>query len=94
MREHTPDHEEVTMMLKGYGLTLAKFTYGMPDHPDVLQELSLQQFDLAPNFPWLHGFISFWRTTLVGPLRHVAYTHHRLIGPNEWRSVKGEFLVN
>lgn len=85
---------ELELMLEGYGLTTARFHYGMPDHPSILQIFVWQAYDLAPKFPRLHGFIDFWRETLDGPLRSVEYTHQRLIAPSEWRSVKGEIAFH
>jgi uncharacterized protein Usg len=33
----------------------------------------------------------FRRTNLDGDLHSVRFSHKRLIGPNEWRKVDGEF---
>ena len=40
------------------------------------------------------GFIEFWKAKLDGPLHSVSYTHKRLIAPNEWRNVNGEFVLH
>lgn len=88
------DFSEMELMLKGYGLTTAKIFYHMPDHPHLLQQFIWQEYDLAPKFPILHGFIDFWKEKLEGPLHSVSYTHQRLIAPNEWRNVNGEFVLN
>lgn len=88
------DTQEIELMLKGYGLTTAEFLYHMPDHPHVLQTFLWQHYDLAPRFPALHNFIDFWRTRLEGPLHSVKYSHKRLIAPNEWRNVNGEFVLH
>ncbi|MEO9336325.1 usg protein [Mesorhizobium sp. SB112] len=88
------DFSEMELMLKGYGLTTAKIFYHMPDHPHLLQQFIWQEYDLAPKFPILHGFIDFWKEKLEGPLHSVCYTHQRLIAPNEWRNVNGEFVLN
>jgi uncharacterized protein Usg len=85
---------ETDLMLKGYGLTTAKILYRYPDHPHLLQTYVWQDYDIAPRFPVLIGFIEFWRSKLEGPLHSVIYTHRRLIAPNEWRKVDGEFLLN
>ena len=45
----------------GYGLTTARILYRMPDHPSVLQEFIWQTYDLAPEFPELTRFVTFWR---------------------------------
>ena len=88
------DHTEMELMLKGYGITTAQILYHMPDHPHVLQTFIWQQYDLAPKFPVLLRFIDFWTSKLEGPLHSVMYTHKRLIAPNEWRNVSGEFVLH
>ncbi|HEV7416055.1 usg protein [Tianweitania sediminis] len=85
---------ELEMMLRGYGLTTANILYHMPDHPHMLQTYIWQDYDLAPRFPVLMQFIEFWKEKLDGPLHSVSYSHHRLIGPNEWRKVDGEFVLH
>lgn len=90
MREPT----EMELMLGGYGLTTANFLYHFPDHPHLLQSFVWQQYDVAPKFPKLYGFIEFWNKKLDGPLHSVQYTHRRLIAPGEWRSVNGEFVLH
>jgi len=88
------DVSELELMLKGYGLTTAQFLYHMPDHPHLLQSFVWQDYDVAPEFPGLFGFIHFWETKLDGPLHSVRYTHRRLVAPNEWRNVGGEFILH
>jgi uncharacterized protein Usg len=78
----------------GYGLTTARILYRMPDHPSVLQEFIWQTYDLAPEFPELSRFVTFWKEKIEGPLHSVTYAHQRLIGPNEWRRVDGEFRLH
>jgi len=85
---------EMEWMLKGYGLTTAQLFYRLPDHPDFLQTYVWQDYDLAPRFPVLTKFIDFWRRQLDGPLHSIQYTHRKLIAPNEWRNVKGEFVLH
>lgn len=85
---------DIELMLKGYGITTAKFLYHLPDHPHVLQTFIWQLYDIAPEFPELNRFIDFWRGTLDGPLHSVTYTHRRLIAPSEWQNVTGEFVVH
>ena len=88
------NHAETELMLKGYGLTTARILYRFPDHPHLLQTYVWQDYDLAPKFPVLVGFIEFWKAKLEGPLHSVAVSHHRLIAPGEWRKVDGEFLFH
>ncbi|WP_442581334.1 usg protein [Mesorhizobium sp. ASY16-5R] len=85
---------ELELMLQGYGLTTAKILYHYPDHPHLLQTFVWQDFDLAPKFPVLFKFLDFWQEKLEGPLHSVAYTHRRLIAPNEWRKVDGEIVLH
>lgn len=80
--------------IKGYGLTTAQIFYRLPDHPSLLQTYIWQDYDLAPDFPAMYGFLKFWQTTLDGLLHSVRYTHNRLVAPAEWRTLKGEFILH
>ena len=77
------------MMLKGYGLTTAEFTYHMPDYAHVLNTYVWQDYDLAPDHDRLFKFVEFWQRELEGPLHSVRFTHRKMISPGEWRNVKG-----
>lgn len=88
------DHAEIELMLRGYGLTTAEILYHMPDHPGLLQSFVWQHYDLAPQFPALHRFIDFWHEKIEGALHSIAYTHRKLIAPNEWRNVSGELVLH
>ncbi|WP_299017152.1 usg protein [uncultured Caulobacter sp.] len=79
--------------LMGYGLTTAEIHYHMPDHPGLLQLYVWQDYDLAPKFPTLKGFLDFWSRELDGVLHSVRVAHNRLIGPREWRAVNGVFTL-
>jgi uncharacterized protein Usg len=61
------DPREMELMLQGYGLTTAEILYHMPDHPHLIQSFVWQEYDLAPKFPALYGFIDFWKEKLDGP---------------------------
>jgi uncharacterized protein Usg len=87
-------HSEAELMLKGYGLTTAEIFYRMPDYRSVLNTFVWQDYDLAPDYPRLFEFIEFWQTRIEGPLHSVRFTHRTLIGPAEWRQVKGEFQLH
>lgn len=75
--------------LQGYGLTTATILYGLPDHPRLLQTYIWQEYDLAPDFPVLLKFLSFWTRELEGPLHSVTVAHTRLIKPAEFQAVDG-----
>ena len=85
---------DLERQLNGYGLTTAHILYRIPDFESVLQTYVWQDYELAPDFPEMHKFLNFWQTRLDGPLHSVRYTHRRLIGPNEWRRVEGEFKLH
>jgi uncharacterized protein Usg len=85
---------ELEMMLRGYGLTTAQIFYHLPDHPHLLQSYLWQDYDLAPNFPEMNGFLKFWQEKLDGPLHSVRYVHRKLISASEWRAVNGEIILH
>ena len=85
---------DMERQLNGYGLTTAHILYRIPDFESVLQTYVWQDYDLAPDFPEMHRFLDFWESKLDGPLHSVRYSHRRLIGPNEWQRVDGEFKLH
>lgn len=80
--------------LSGYGLTTAHILYRLPDHPALLQTFVWQEYDLAPEFPELNRFLSFWKRELEGPLHSVKVAHHKMISAAEVRMASAEFAVN
>ena len=80
--------------LEGFSLTTAEILYRMPDYPAVLQSYVWQDYDLAPQFPALKKFLTFWRERLDGPLHSVRVAHSRLIRPAEIRSLSAEFRLH
>lgn len=80
--------------LTGYGLTTAQIFYRLPDHPSLLQTYVWQDYDLAPKFPAMYGFLDFWEKSLEGVLHSVRYSHRRLIGPHEFRTLDGELVLH
>ena len=82
------------LQLAGYGITTAQILYRIPDFESVLQTYVWQEYDVAPDFPEMRKFLEFWEEKLDGPLHSVRYTHKRLIGPNEWHRVSGEFNIH
>lgn len=69
--------------MEGYGLTTAKIHYHLPDQPSLLQIYVWQDYDLAPRFPELKGFLDFWAREIEGRLHSVVVAHSQLIGPVE-----------
>jgi uncharacterized protein Usg len=82
------------LQLKGYGLTTAEIHYRIPDHPGLLQLYLWQEYDLAPAFPALRGFLDFWQRELEGALHSVRIAHNHLVRPSEWKSIDGVFRLN
>jgi uncharacterized protein Usg len=85
---------EFRLQMQGYGLTTAEIHYHMPDYPDLLQLYVWQEYDLAPRFPELRGFLDYWARELDGALHSVRVAHQGLIGPSEWRAVDGIIPLN
>lgn len=75
--------------LSGYGLTTAEIHYHLPDQPSLLQLFIWQDYDVAPSFPTLNGFLEFWTREIEGPLHSVRIAHNKLIKPAEFRPIDG-----
>ena len=59
------------MVIKDYRLTTAEILYRMPDHPGLLQSYIWQALDIAPEYPELRKFLTFWHRELEGKLHSV-----------------------
>ncbi|QRE73925.1 usg protein [Methylobacterium aquaticum] len=86
--------KEFRQQIEGYGLTTAHILYRIPDHPGVLQTYVWQDYDLAPRFPVLNGFLDFWKRELDGPLHSVRVAHSHLIKPAEFKAVNGVLTLH
>jgi uncharacterized protein Usg len=87
-------NRSLDLQLKDYRLTTAEIIYRLPDHPSLLQSFIWQQLDLAPLYPVLRKFLSFWERNLDGQLHLVRVTGTKVIKPAEFRFARGEFLIN
>ena len=85
---------DFSRQIEGYGLTTANILYRLPDYSGILQEYIWQDYDLAPLFPELKKFLSFWKRTLDGPLFKVTVAHKALIGEADLRLVSREFQLH
>ncbi len=56
---------------RDYHLTTAEILYHFPDHPTLLQSYIWQDYDIAPRYPVLHRFLTFWSRELEGKLHSV-----------------------
>jgi len=61
----------------------------MPDRPSLIQLFVWQNYDLAPDFPTLMGFLDYWQREIDGKLHSVRVAHKSLIRPSEFRIVDG-----
>lgn len=86
--------EAFIKQLAGYGLTTAEILYRLPDHPGLLQSYIWQDYDVAPDFPTLIRFLTFWQRKLDGPLHSVRVGHSKLIRPAEIKACNGEFRLH
>ena len=79
--------------LKDYRLTTAEILYHIPDYPDFLQSFIWQEYDIAPKFPVLNRFLSFWEENLDGKLHSVQLASQKLITQGEYLFQDGEFTL-
>lgn len=87
----SPDFQK---RITGYGLLTADILYRLPDHPEVLQNFLWQTEDLAPHFPELTKFLSFWEREIDGRLYSVRVAHQNLLEPVDYRFARGEIRVH
>ena len=71
--------------LEDYRLTTAEILYHMPDHPGLLQTYIWQELDVAPRYPVLARFLTFWQRELEGRLHSVRVASAGLIQPARFR---------
>jgi len=85
---------DISAALVSYRLTTAEILYRLPDFPGLLQSYIWQNLDLAPDFPVLHKFLTFWECRLDGKLYSVRVASSGIVGPHEWHYAKGEFRLH
>jgi uncharacterized protein Usg len=81
------------LQLRGYGLLTAEVFYYLPDYPSLLQQYVFQDYDEAPDYPVLFGFLDHWRREIEAAIHSVRIAHERTLGPREWRRVDNEFIL-
>ena len=85
---------DLELMIKDYRLTTAEILYHMPDHPGLLQTYVWQEFDIAPRFPGLTQFLTFWETKLDGKLHSVKIAQAEIIKPSHYRHLRHLFRIH
>lgn len=86
-----PRPHELALQLAGHQLTTAELLYGLPDHPMLLQTYIWQDYDLAPRFPILQKFITFWQRDLDGKLHSVTVSQREALGDAKFTFYADEF---
>ncbi|MGB4057822.1 MAG: Usg family protein [Alphaproteobacteria bacterium] len=76
---------ELDLQLKNYRLTTAKILYHMPDHERLLQEFIWQDYDVAPKYPVLFKFLTFWTREIEGKLHSVYVAKKEIITAGDYR---------
>ena len=84
----------LVVQLRDYRLTTAEILYRMPDHPELLQTYLWQEYDIAPKFPELSKFLTFWKRELEGRLHSVRVASQQLVTPAEFRFADGVFALH
>lgn len=84
----------LALQLRDYRLTTAEILYHMPDHPDLLQTYIWQALDLAPKFPELHKFLTFWERSLDGKLHSVRVANCEIIKPPQVRMAATQLILH
>jgi len=83
--------DALALQLKGYRLATVEIIYRMPDHPDLLQSFTWQQYDIAPDYPTLKRFLDYWRANIDGAIHSVRMANMEMIGAAELR-MPGAYL--
>ena len=84
----------LSLQLRDYRLTVAEILYNMPDHPGLLQSFVWQEMDIAPRYPALRKFLTFWERELDGKVHSVKVASNPLITPGAYRFVGTELHLH
>lgn len=84
----------LALQLRDYRLTTAEILYHMPDHPDLLQTYIWQALDLAPKYPELHKFLTFWQHNLDGKLHSVRVANCEIIKSPHVRMASTQLIMH
>lgn len=79
--------------MQDYRLTTAEIYYHMPDHPGLLQSYIWQEYDIAPKYPVLHKFLTFWARELDGKLHSVSVASRTIIMPGDYRFCAAQLTI-
>ena len=79
---------DLTKQLENYRLTTAQIFYHMPDYEQILQEFIWQEYDIAPEFPELKKFLTFWEKKIDGALHSVYVADTKIITTSDYRNAE------
>lgn len=82
------------LQLHDYRLTTAEILYHLPDHPALLQSFIWQEYDVAPKFPRLRGFLDFWQREIDGRLHSVMVANQKIIHASDIRHIGHELPLH
>ncbi len=85
---------DLIRQMNDYRLTTAEIFYHLPDHPKLLQSYIWQDYDIAPQFPVLGKFLTFWSRELDGKLHSVYVASQKLITPGDARFAACELTLH
>jgi len=77
---------DLSKQLTDYRLITAQIYYHMPDFEEILQEFIWQEYDLAPKFPELNKFLTFWEKKIDGRLHSVYVAKTEIITSSDYRN--------
>lgn len=81
-------------LIDGANLTTAELIYHMPDNPHILQSYIWQDYDIAPDFPALMKFVTFWKDEIEGPLHSIILAEKKIITASDLHYFAGEYILH
>lgn len=81
---------DLDKQLSNYRLTTAQIIYHLPDVEELLQEFIWQDYDIAPKFPELHKFLTFWTREIDGKIHSVYIAKKEIITKGDYRYAEWE----
>ena len=85
---------DLELQLRSHRLTTAEVLYHLPDFPDLLQTFTWQFLDVAPDYPRLVRFVTFWKQNIEAEIRSVRVVNRQVIAPSELRNCAVELRLH
>ncbi|MGH6952670.1 MAG: usg protein [Alphaproteobacteria bacterium] len=87
-------HGLASLVIRDYRLTTAEILYHLPDYPRLLQTFVWQDYDAAPDYPVLRGFLEFWKRSIEGRLHSVRVATAPIFSRRETRFAAQELTLH